>query len=117
MNKFWTILGHTYFSRLKSKAFIITTIILLLFIIGVANIQSIINLFAGEDEKEQVIVIDESNAFLTALESAIDQVDENIDLISYDESEEIGKDAVQEEFYDGLLILRSDEDDLPIATY
>jgi len=60
MNKFWIVLSHTYFSRLKSKAFIISTLIILLFLVGVANIQSIIKMFTGGDDTDQVIVIDES---------------------------------------------------------
>lgn len=117
MNKFWIVLGHTYFSRLKSKAFIISTLVVFLFIFGIANIQSIIQLFTGDDELEQVIVIDESGELFAPLETSISQVDEEVELIAYEESEEVGKSAVQNEEYDGLLILELDENNLPIATY
>ncbi|MBO1002912.1 ABC transporter permease [Pseudogracilibacillus auburnensis] len=117
MNKFWIVLGHTYFSRLKSKAFIISTLVVFLFIFGIANIQSIIQLFTGDDELEQVIVIDESGELFAPLETSISQLDEEVELIAYEESEEVGKSAVQNEEYDGLLILELDENNLPIATY
>lgn len=63
MNKFWTIVGHTYLSRVKSKSFIITTAITLAIIIGFANISSIIDMFSGDEESDQVLVIDESGIY------------------------------------------------------
>jgi len=116
MNKFWTVLGHTYFSKLKSKAFIISTIITLVFIAAVANIQSIIDLFSGGDKTDQVIVIDESDEIFTPLQSSVAQVDENIELILYEKSVEEGKTAVQGEEYEALIVLNM-EDNVPTATY
>lgn len=117
MNKFWIVLSHTYFSRLKSKAFIISTLIVLLFLVGVANLQSIIQLFTGGDDTEQVLVIDESGQLFTPLESGVAHVDEDIQLILYEQSVEKGKTAVQEGEFDALLVLELDENNLPIATY
>src|SRR5690625_4038460 len=116
MNKFWTVLGHTYFSKLKSKAFIISTIITLVFIAAVANIQSIVDLFSGGDKTDQVIVIDESDEIFTPLQSSVAQVDENIELILYEKSVEEGKTAVQGEEYEALIVLNM-EDNVPTATY
>lgn len=117
MNKFWIVLSHTYFSRLKSKAFIISTLIILLFLVGVANIQSIIKMFTGGDDTDQVIVIDESGELYTPLQIGISHVDEDIELTLYEKSVEQGKTAVQEDEYDALLVLALDENSLPIATY
>lgn len=117
MNKFWIVLSHTYFSRLKSKAFIISTLIILLFLVGVANIQSIIEMFTGGDDTDQVIVIDESGELYTPLQIGISHVDEDIELTLYEKSVEQGKTAVQEDEYDALLVLALDENSLPIATY
>src|SRR5699024_10992443 len=117
MSKFWIVLSHTYFSRLKSKAFIITTLIVLLFIVGAANIESIIQLFSGEHKADQVIVIDESDELFEPLQTSIAQVDEDIELILYEKSEEEGKTDVQDDEFDALLVLKMDENDLPTATY
>src|SRR5699024_4041857 len=117
MNKFWIVLNHTYFSRLKSKAFIVSTIITLLFIVAMANIQSIIKVFSGGDETDQVIVIDESDELFTPLQSSISQVDEDIELIEYEKTEDEGKAAVEGEEFDALLVLKMDEHNLPKATY
>src|SRR5690625_1196543 len=116
MNKFWIVLSHTYFSRLKSKAFIISTLIILLLLVGVANIQSIIQMFTSDD-MDQVIVIDESGELFTPLQIGVSHVDEDIELILYEKSEEEGKTSVQEDEFDALLVLELDEKNLPIATY
>src|SRR5690625_6009786 len=60
MSKFWTIMSHTFMTRLKSKAFIITNIIMLILIIGLVNIQSIMDAL-GSKEKAEIIVLDTSD--------------------------------------------------------
>lgn len=117
MNKFWTVLGHTYMTRFKSKAFIITTFIVLLFIVVLANLPSIIDTFTGEDEVDQVAVIDESGELLEALSGSVAELDESIEFIAFDGTEEAGKEAVREEEFSGLLVLYVDEQKLPAATY
>ena len=116
MNKFFLVLGHTYWTRLKSKAFIITTIIMLVFVIGVANIDSIIKLFDSDEEASEVIVIDEAPVIYTGLEKSLEN-DKKIRLIDYDKDIEAGKKSIENEDYDGLLILKEDKNSLPDATY
>ncbi len=53
MNNFWTIVGHTASSRLKTKSFVISTIITMVLIIGIVNIGTIIDLFFLEMMKAQ----------------------------------------------------------------
>lgn len=115
MNKFWIVLGHTYMSKLKSKAFIITTIIALLFLYGLANIQSIVEFIMGDEEK-RVAVIDHSGELFAPLEQSVQQVDEEIEMIPYSDSEEAGKDAVKNDEFEALLMLDVTEDGLPMAT-
>lgn len=107
MRKFWTVLAHTYLSKLKSKAFIITTAIVLILMVGVANIDHMIELFSGKDEQDEVIVIDNSSAALETLEGLTEN--NGITFVPFDEPEETGKQAVEAEEYEGLLII--DEDD------
>src|SRR5690625_7592543 len=116
MNKFFLVLGHTYWTRLKSKAFIITTIIMLVFVIGVANIDSIIKLFDSDEEVSEVIVIDEAPVIYTGLENSLEN-DKKISLIDYDKDIEAGKKSIENEDYDALLILKEDKNSLPDATY
>ena len=117
LNNFWTILLHTYTSKLKTKSFIITTAITLLFVIALSNMTSIIDLFAGEEENTQVAVLDASNSIFTPLEEVTKTINEDLELVSYTESEAEGKSAVEEGEYEGLLVVEMDSSNLPVATY
>ena len=116
MSKFWTILSHTYMTRVKTKLFIISTVITLLFVVGVANIQSIIDIFSN-DEATKIAVIDDSEELFTPLKESIESANEDVKLIAINESETEAKEAVQAEEYEALIILSLDEDKLPMGSY
>ncbi|GAB3790231.1 ABC transporter permease [Virgibacillus kimchii] len=116
MNKFWIILSHTYMTRVKSKSFIISTAITLLFIISLANIQSIIDVF-GDESDDQVAVIDESGEFLESFSQQVENAGESVEIIAYDGTEEEAKEMVQEGEFDALMTLEADEEGIPGATY
>ncbi|TSB44982.1 ABC transporter permease [Alkalicoccobacillus porphyridii] len=59
MNNFWTVTLHTLSNRLKSKAFIITTIITVIFIAGIMNVDRVFDAFSS-DEDEQIIILGEN---------------------------------------------------------
>lgn len=115
MNKFWTILAHTYMTKVKTKSFIISTIITILFIFGISNIQSIIDVFTG-DENEKVAVIDETGELFVPLETTIEATDDTIEPILYEDGIESGKKAVKNDTYEGLLELNLDDEQIPEAT-
>ncbi|WP_077603330.1 ABC transporter permease [Oceanobacillus sojae] len=118
MNKFWTIVGHTYFSRVKAKSFIITTAITLAIIIGFANISSIIDMFSSdEDSSESVLVIDESEGYGGYLEEGGLSEGTGIAFEKFEGTEEEAKEAVVSEEYDGLLVITTDENNLPEGEY
>lgn len=65
MNNFWTTFSHTALKRIKSKAFIISTAIMALLIIGFFNIPQLIDTFTGtgsegEGDASVIYVIDSS---------------------------------------------------------
>src|SRR5699024_4730662 len=109
MNKFWVVFSHTYMSKLKSKPFIISTVITLLFIFAIANIQSIIEFFAS-DEGDRIAVIDYSEQLFDPLQQSTQEVDENLELVPFSASEEDGRVAVNEEEFDALLIMELTEE-------
>ncbi|CQR47053.1 ABC-2 family transporter protein [Paraliobacillus sp. PM-2] len=117
MNKFWIVLAHTYWTRFKSKSFIITTAIFLLFIIGIANIQSIIELFDRDNEPDVVAVIDETDSIYSVLSDSIEQMDNNFILESYEGSLQEAEKKVQSETYVGVLKITYNENDLPVGSY
>ncbi|WP_019376161.1 ABC transporter permease [Virgibacillus halodenitrificans] len=116
MNKFWIILSHTYMSRVKTKSFVISTVITLLLIVGMANFQSIVDMFA-DDQADKIAVIDETNELFDPLNQQVENIDENIQLISYEGTVEDGKNAVQDEDYSALLVLDYNDSMLPKASY
>ncbi|WP_062049904.1 ABC transporter permease [Bacillus sp. JCM 19034] len=117
MNKFWIVLSHTYLSRVKSKSFIFTTAIFLLFILAFVNIESIINLFTGSDDEEVVAVLDESDYLYEVLVEGISQVDEDATIELFEGNLEEAEEAVLAGDYEGILQLFLDENGLPVATY
>ncbi|MBP1947340.1 ABC transporter permease [Virgibacillus litoralis] len=115
MNKFWIILSHTYMTKFKTKSFLISTIVSLVFIFAISNIQTIMETFSGETDK--IAVIDEAGELFTPLEESVEGATDEMDLIAYDGAEEEGKNAVQDEEYAALISLSIDAEGLPEATY
>lgn len=116
MNKFFLVFGHTYWTRLKSKAFIITTSILLLLILGIANIETIFKIFDSEEEAKEVIVINESPFIYSSLANSIEGND-RVNLIEYEKNFNEGEEAIKNEEYDALLVIKEDKNALPNVTY
>lgn len=116
MNKFWIVLSHTYWSRFKRKSFLISTIISVLFIFAISNIQTIIDAFS-DDSTDRVAVIDESGELFNLLKDGIENTNEDIELVSFSGSKLEAKKAVQDENYQALITLTLDVNQLPEATY
>ncbi|UII56868.1 ABC transporter permease [Cytobacillus spongiae] len=118
MNNFWIILFHTYFSKLKTKSFIITTIISLVIIVGLTNLSNIIEFFDNkEEQQDKVAVIDESGKYYPVYKEQITAINKDLLLSEIDGSEEDGEKAIKDGEYQGLLVLSTDESGLPSATY
>lgn len=117
MNKFWIILFHTYVSKLKTKSFIITTLITALIVIGLTNMTNIIDYFNKGNETEKIAVIDETGELYTALEAQLETVNDTLLVEEFAGSQVEAENAVENEDYVGLLLLAYDKDRLPIATY
>ncbi|WP_445486566.1 ABC transporter permease [Niallia sp. 03133] len=116
MNNFWIILFHTYVSKLKTKSFIITTAITLVLIVALSNMQSIIDTFDGDD-RTNVAIIDQTNELFAPIEQATKQTSSDVLLKKYTDSVENGKKAVENEKYEGLLVIDYNKEKLPTATY
>jgi ABC-2 type transport system permease protein len=117
MNKFWMMLVHTYGTKLKTKSFIVTTIILVAAIFLMANINKIISYFDGHEVKH-IAVLDESNGVIFApLKTSLTAVDKDIKLEKSGDDETALKKQVSEGKLDGYLVLSLDERQLPKAVY
>lgn len=117
MNKFWMMLVHTYGTKLKTKSFIVTTIILVAAIFLMANINKIISYFDGHEVKH-IAVLDESNGVIFApLKTSLAAIDKDIKLEKSGDDETALKKQVSEGKLDGYLVLSLDERQLPKAVY
>lgn len=109
MNKFWIVLSHSFMTRFKSKSFIITTVIFLLFIIGIGNVDRIIGLF-DSDDVDQVAVIDETGELYQALVEQNEFLEANYELVDYDGSLEDAEEEVLSGVFEGVLQIEPDPD-------
>ncbi|WP_071396043.1 ABC transporter permease [Bacillus tuaregi] len=117
MNRFWIILFHTYLSKLKTKSFIITTLITALILVALTNMTNIIDLFNKGNENQKIAVIDETGELFSLVEAQLQVVNDELRLEAYSESEKSAENDVEEGEYKGLLILKLDESQLPSAVY
>lgn len=117
MSKFWTILSHTFMEKVKSKTFIITTVIMLLLVIGAVNFQSIADIFSGEDENEKIAILDESGFLYGDLASAITASNDNLVAEEVTGSEEEAMGAVEDGDYISLVVVDLDGAGMPTGTY
>ncbi|MGP4082384.1 ABC transporter permease [Pseudalkalibacillus sp. R45] len=114
MNKLWIVMLHTYKTRIRSKAFILTTVASLLLILGLTNMQTIVNTFNGDDEdKKQVAVLDESGSFYELLKQQVDTTSDDIELTKTNQSEKEAEESVLDGDYNALLYLEKNEEGLP----
>lgn len=65
MNNFFIILIHTYMSKLKTKSFLVTTILTAGIMLALTNMTNIIDFFNKGDEADKIIVIDETGQLLS----------------------------------------------------
>ncbi|MEC1400947.1 ABC transporter permease [Bacillus subtilis] len=119
MNKFWIMLSHTYKNKIMAKSFIISTVITVLLVLVVTNLESIISLFQGDDVKEKIAVVDETNELYPVFSKQLKAVDTDGDLdvkLSKQSEDEVTK-QVKDESLDGMLIIKRDEKGTISGTY
>ncbi|MEH7392672.1 ABC transporter permease [Bacillus sp. JJ1474] len=118
MSNFWIILGHTYFSKLKTKSFIITTLITVLIVAGLTNMFRIMDFFnKGEGSEETIAVIDETGELINPLLNQLKMNNSDIQLKTFNGSVKDAENAVKMDEYEGLLILSHNPEGLPEAAY
>ncbi|QQK81250.1 ABC transporter permease [Salicibibacter cibi] len=121
MNNFWITVGHTVSRRIKSKAFMWSTLIMVLLIIGLMNAGQIIAVFADDEEEdisEQIAVVDETtddDVVGDMLESYEEGSFEYVNYTDGDEEDAIA--AAENEEYNYVLALSGDAVDLNVDFY
>ncbi|RZT24175.1 ABC transporter permease [Fictibacillus sp. BK138] len=116
MSKFITVMMHTYRSKIKSKPFLITTLITIALLFVVTNMNEITKMF-GEEEASKVGVIDKTGNTLPALQAQLEQAGDDLKAEAYTKSEGDAEKAVIDGKLDGLLILDKDASGIVTAVY
>ncbi|MEH7503231.1 ABC transporter permease [Neobacillus drentensis] len=117
MNNFWIILIHTYLNKLKTKSFIITTLLTVAIVLVLTNLSNIIDIFDKNDGKEKVAVLDETGQLYEPLEKQVKTINKNIKLTLYEGREVEAEKAVEKGDYQGIILLSFNEEKLPVAQY
>jgi ABC-2 type transport system permease protein len=117
MNSFWIILFHTYLNKLKTKSFIITTVLSVVIVLAITNINNIIDLFDKNGGKEKVAVIDQSGQLYEPYKQQIKNVNKDIQLTFYKGSEEQAERLIEKGEFAGVIQLHVNEQKLPEATF
>ena len=110
------MVAHTYLNKVKTKSFIITTLLMVLILFGLSNIATIMEAFNKDEEAKTFAVLDESNEYYTLFEKNLELSEIPITIEKSSKSEtELEKQVVGEEI-DGLIVLAVDQNQLPTAT-
>lgn len=117
MNNFFIILFHTYLSKLKTKSFLVTTIITAVIMLALTNMTNIIDFFNNDGSVDKIAVIDETGQLFTPLKEQIKAVDKEIVLEEYDGNADQARKEVEEGSFKGLLELTLNNEGLPSAAY
>ncbi|MFK9094191.1 ABC transporter permease [Bacillus salipaludis] len=117
MNNFWIILFHTYLNKLKSKSFIVTTILTVVLVLALTNINNIIDLFDKNGGKDKVTVLDETGQLYEPFKQQVNTINKDITLSLYKGSEKDAEKAVEKGDYQGVIQLQLNEENLPEATF
>lgn len=117
MNNFWVILFHTYLNKLKSKSFIVTTILTVVIVLALTNINNIISIFDKNGGKDQVAVLDETGLLYEPFKQHLQTVNKDIQLTPYKGDESKVEKDVENGDFKGVLYLRLNEENLPEATF
>ena len=75
MNKMWTVLRREYLSRVKTKGFILGTILMPLFILALFVVPVML-IFLKSDKSKQIAVIDQTGEVFDSLQAVLDKRNE-----------------------------------------
>lgn len=117
MNNFWIILWHTYFTKLRTKSFIITTILTVAIVVVISNINRIFDVFDQNHGKEKIAVIDTTGSLNNLFTSQVKSINKDIKLETFDGTVSQAETAVKKGDYSGVIILRLNQENLPEATF
>ena len=108
--KLWYLTKESLKRKTKSKWFVVVNVLLVILIVGLINLDSIINLFGGKfNEETEILVIDKTEKSYDILDQTLDSTKDmfgdtsKFKLVKYDKTEEEARKEVKED--DKILII------------
>jgi ABC-2 type transport system permease protein len=123
MRDFWIIFNHSFWTKAKTKSFVITTLLVVAGMFLMANISSIISklqdaeVFGDGVDKSAVYVIDETDTLIEPLQLQLDAVDSGLTLKPSNDTLEELKSQISAEKIKSFLVLSVNDSQTIQATY
>lgn len=123
MRDFWTIFNQSFWTKAKTKSFVITTLVVIAGIFLMANISSIISkvqnvgVFGDSVDESIVYVVDETGSLKEPLQLQLDAVDSGLILKTSNDSIDELKTLISEEEIKSFLVLSVNDSQTILATY
>ncbi len=108
---------HTYLTKLKTKSFLVTSLITVAIIVALTNLPNIIEYFNKNDEEKIAIVDETGGQLFEPLKQQVKAVNSELKIIEFDGSIADAEKAVENGEYKGLLQMKLNNEKLPEATY
>ena len=123
MRNFWTIFNQSFWTKAKTKSFVITTLIVVAGIFLMANLSSIISkiqgvgVFGEGTDDDTIYVIDDSGSLLEPLQQQLGKMESGLTLKSSNDSIDELKEQISEEEIKSFLVLSVNDSQTIEATY
>ncbi|MET1014967.1 MAG: ABC transporter permease [Paenisporosarcina sp.] len=123
MRDFWIIFKQSFWTKAKTKSFVITTLIVIAGIFLMSNLSTIISkieeagVFGSEVNKDQVLVVDDSDRLLELLQKQLSSTDSELILVSSSESVSKLEQKIKDREISSFLQLSLDETNTIQAIY
>ncbi|ALX49801.1 ABC transporter permease [Lentibacillus amyloliquefaciens] len=121
MSNFWITVRHTVSQRIQSKAFLWSTVIMMLLVIGMVNANNIMSAFSNDESGESpstIAVVDNTNSDDAMAEMLEAYEEGTYDYQHYtDGNREDALEAARNEAYDFVLTLNGDAANLEVEFF
>ncbi|WP_184663702.1 ABC transporter permease [Texcoconibacillus texcoconensis] len=107
MSKFFIVMFHTFISKVKTKSFVFSTLVIAGFVLGLVHMDRVASLFDGGNQVIEVAVVTEISKYEEHLEDFTSQQDD-IEFVEYNEKSTAKKDVKSDQL-EAVFVINEDE--------
>ncbi len=115
MRNFWIVTKHTFLTKLKTKSFLISTGIMIVIVLILANLNTVIDMF-NQEKQRTVAVIDTTGEYIDLFENQLMQTDNSFTIVK-DANELEAIEKVKSGEWEGVLTITIQGSGIPEAVY